>query len=62
MEDKIRSILDRFHAVENQLNDPDIANDMTVYRNINKEYKNLQPIALNSAAMNSAAMESPPST
>lgn len=45
MEDKIRSILDRFHAVENQLNDPDIANDMTVYRNINKEYKNLQPIA-----------------
>lgn len=45
MQDKILSILERFNFVEGQLNDPDIANDMTRYRTVTREYKSLQPIA-----------------
>jgi peptide chain release factor 1 len=45
MQDKIFSILERFNFVEGQLNDPDIANDMTRYRTVTREYKSLQPIA-----------------
>lgn len=46
MEDKIRAIIERYHEVENQLNDPDIAANISNFRNVSREYKSLQPLAM----------------
>jgi len=45
MQDKLQSIIDRFGAVENELNDPLVVNDPTRYRDLSREYKQLAPIA-----------------
>ncbi len=44
MVEKISSIVERYHIVENKLNDPDVASDAAQFRSLSKEYKNLQPI------------------
>lgn len=44
MNEKIKSILDRYEAVNKELIDPDLVNDQAKYRKITTEHKNLQPI------------------
>ncbi|MBK8877960.1 MAG: peptide chain release factor 1 [Haliscomenobacter sp.] len=44
MLDKLQAIYDRYQYLEEQISDPDVVQDMTRYRKINKEYKDLQPV------------------
>lgn len=44
MEDKLRTIVERFRQLETQLSDPAILNDQQRYRALGREYKMLQPI------------------
>lgn len=44
MNEKIKSILDRYETVNKELIDPDLVNDQAKYRKITTEHKNLQPI------------------
>ncbi|TNE33178.1 peptide chain release factor 1 [bacterium] len=44
MNEKIKSILERYEAVNKELINPDLVNDQAKYRKITTEHKNLQPI------------------
>lgn len=44
MNEKIKSILERYEAVNKELLNPDLVNDQAKYRKITTEHKNLQPI------------------
>jgi peptide chain release factor 1 len=43
--EKLAAIKDKFQYLEEQLSDPSVTGDMDKYMKINKEYKNLEPIA-----------------
>jgi len=45
MEEKLRSIIERFEEVTGLLTAPDVANDMNRYKEVSREYKRLTPIA-----------------
>lgn len=45
MEEKLRSIIDKYHSLKEKLNDPEIATDMKKYREISREYKHITLIA-----------------
>jgi peptide chain release factor 1 len=44
MIDKLQEIVKRYHSVEEQINDPEVVSDMKRYIQLNKDYKELQPI------------------
>jgi peptide chain release factor 1 len=44
MLDKLAAIKERYMRLEEQLSDPEVIQDMSRYKKINKDYKNLQPI------------------
>lgn len=44
MLDKLSAIEDKFHVLEEQLSDPAITSDLSKFKKINKEYKDLQEI------------------
>lgn len=44
MQEKIRSIIDRYKEVEHQLMDPSVSSDVTQFRVLSKEYKNLESL------------------
>lgn len=44
MNEKIKSILERYEAVNKELMNPDLVNDQAKYRKITTEHKNLEPI------------------
>jgi peptide chain release factor 1 len=44
MQERLLAILDRFAAVEHSLNDPAVANDVRLLREISREYKQLGPV------------------
>ena len=46
MLDKLTAIEDKFHILEEQLSDPEIISDLSRFKKINKEYKDLQEIIL----------------
>lgn len=46
MQEKIRSIIDRFHEVEHSLMDPSVSADIAQFRVLSKEFKSLEPLAL----------------
>ncbi len=46
MQEKIRSIIDRFHEVEHSLMDPSVSADIAQYRLLSKEFKSLEPLVL----------------
>ncbi len=46
MQEKIRSIIDRFHEVEHSLMDPSVSADITQFRLLSKEFKSLEPLVL----------------
>jgi len=45
VEERLQSILDRFAAIEQSLNDPDVVNNPRLLRDASREFKQLQPIA-----------------
>lgn len=45
MKEKLQSILERFKQLSNELNNPEIINDVSRYKKISRDYKHLQPIA-----------------
>ena len=44
MLEKLRDIYDRYNEVEKLISSPDVMNDMKLYVQLNKEYKDLEPI------------------
>ncbi|MFN5308874.1 MAG: peptide chain release factor 1 [Candidatus Kapaibacterium sp.] len=46
MQEKIRSIIDRFHEVEHSLMDPSVSADIAQFRLLSKEFKSLEPLVL----------------
>lgn len=44
MLDKLQAIYDRYQHLEEQLGDPEVLQDMSKFKRVNKEYKDLQPI------------------
>ncbi len=45
MEDKIKSILEKYKQLEEKLNDPAIASDIKKFTKVNREYKHMQLLA-----------------
>jgi peptide chain release factor 1 len=45
MEEKLKSIIQRYEEITRALNSPDVANDMNRYREVSREFKRLTPIA-----------------
>jgi peptide chain release factor 1 len=45
MEEKLRSILDRYNIISEMLNQPDVANDLKRYKELSREKKQLNQIA-----------------
>lgn len=45
MEEKLKSVLERFEKVTNMLNDPEIISDQNKNKETSREYKHLKPIA-----------------
>ncbi|MFH1050589.1 MAG: peptide chain release factor 1 [bacterium] len=45
MEDKLKSIIERYEEVTRLLNAPDVANDMNRYKEVSREFKRLSQIA-----------------
>ncbi|MCU0329856.1 MAG: peptide chain release factor 1 [Candidatus Kapabacteria bacterium] len=45
MNDKLQAIIDRYRAVEFELNDPTLAHDAKRLRDVTREYKSLGPVA-----------------
>lgn len=45
MEEKLRSIIDKFNSLKSKLNDPEIASDLKKYRDISREYKHITQVA-----------------
>ena len=46
MQEKIRSIIDRFHEVEHSLMDPSVSSDIVQFRALSKEFKSLEPLVV----------------
>lgn len=44
MIDKLQAIYERYIYLEEQISDPDVIQDMSRYKKVNKEYKDLKPI------------------
>jgi len=44
MIEKVKSIIDRFEEIGEELSEPDVVSDMKKYQALNREYRNLQPI------------------
>ncbi len=44
MIDKLQEIVKRYHSIEDQINDPEVVSDLKRYIQLNKDYKELQPI------------------
>ncbi|MFM8449010.1 MAG: peptide chain release factor 1 [Haliscomenobacter sp.] len=44
MLDKLQAIYDRYQHLEEQIADPEVLQDMSKFKKVNKEYKDLQPI------------------
>ena len=42
--DKLEAIKERWEALREQLNDPELMNDMKRYVKVNKDYKDLEPV------------------
>lgn len=45
MEEKLRSIIERYKKLQDQMNDPEISNDYKLYRDVSREVKQLTPLA-----------------
>ncbi|MCX7736602.1 MAG: peptide chain release factor 1 [Candidatus Kapabacteria bacterium] len=45
MKEKLQSILERYKQLSNELNNPEIINDVSRYKKISRDFKHLQPIA-----------------
>jgi len=45
MKEKLNSILDRYKQLSDELNKPEIINDVSRYKKISRDFKHLQPIA-----------------
>ncbi|ROL58039.1 peptide chain release factor 1 [Bacteroidetes/Chlorobi group bacterium ChocPot_Mid] len=45
MEEKLKSIIQRYEEITRALNSPDVANDMNRYKEVSREFKRLTPIA-----------------
>lgn len=48
---KLASVKDRFHEVEKSVGDPDVIADQTRYRDLMREYRQLEPIVLHADGM-----------
>lgn len=44
MFDKLKAVESRFEEINARLLEPDIASDNVAYRNLMKEYRNLEPV------------------
>lgn len=44
MIEKVKSLIDRFEEIGEELSEPDVVSDMKKYQALNREYRNLQPI------------------
>ncbi len=42
--EKVLSLQDKYESLQNQLSDPEVMSDMKKYVQLNKDYKELQPI------------------
>ena len=42
--DKLEAIKERWENLREQLNDPDLMNDMKRFVKVNKDYKDLEPV------------------
>ncbi len=45
MKEKLQSILERYKQLSDELNNPEIINDVLRYKKISRDYKHLQPVA-----------------
>ena len=46
MLDKLKIVEERFEEINNNLNDPTVIGNQDLFRDLMKEYKNLEPIVL----------------